>query len=62
MIENRFCKWKYDEQDDMWETECKNALCFIEGGIKDNRYGFCPYCGNEIREMNDEETEQSPKD
>ena len=39
------CEWVYDEYHDMWDTQCDNGHCFIEGTPKDNFYEYCPYCG-----------------
>ena len=43
------CLWEIDE-DGCFETGCDEKHMFIEGGIQDNRYKFCPYCGGEIME------------
>lgn len=44
------CEWEYDEDydDNVWNTECDNQHYFEEGGIKENSYKFCPYCGKKI--------------
>ena len=42
------CKWKYEDIDDFYETECGEAHCFIEAGLEENKYKYCPYCGNII--------------
>ena len=47
-VQVKQCKWKYDEWGEVWRTECENAQEFLEGGVKDNRYKFCPYCGRKI--------------
>ena len=48
---NGTCKWKYDENYNMYETDCENAFIFIEGRKSDNGFLFCPYCGNKIEEV-----------
>jgi hypothetical protein len=47
------CQWEPWIPDDFntWDTSCGEAHCFIESGIKDNKYKFCPYCGLEIEEV-----------
>ena len=44
------CKWKYDENYNMYETDCEHAFIFIEGRKSDNGFLFCPYCGKKIEE------------
>jgi hypothetical protein len=41
------CAWTEDE-DDTWETECGHAFTFIDGGVSDNSFSFCPFCGGKI--------------
>ena len=41
------CLWKEDE-DGHWFTACDNGFTFNEGGPKDNRFGYCPYCGRHV--------------
>ena len=48
---NGTCKWKYDENYNMYETDCENAFIFIEGRKSDNGFLFCPYCGKKIEEV-----------
>ena len=48
------CKWSKCENSDetiYYETSCDNATQFLEDGIEDNNYKFCPYCGKEIEEV-----------
>lgn len=50
------CRWLQEEApdgDSYHHTSCDNYPYFIEGGIKDNRYKYCPYCGKEIEEVKD---------
>ncbi len=48
-----YCKWKYHNGYELrWiDTSCDNAKIFIAGGIKENNYKFCPYCGKPIKEI-----------
>ena len=39
--------------DDYWDTNCGEAFYFDTGGIEENGFNFCPYCGKEI-EVRDE--------
>jgi len=46
------CTWK---QQDPWEygdgthtTSCNEMHAFTDGGVADNHYKFCPYCGKRI--------------
>lgn len=48
---NGTCKWKYDENYNMYETDCENAFIFVEGRKSDNGFLFCPYCGKKIEEV-----------
>ncbi len=43
------CKWTYDEGHDKWDTGCGEAHCFMADGPKENSYGYCPYCGRELK-------------
>ena len=42
------CKWAYDDNYDMWETECGEAFCLESGGPIDNKMKYCPYCGKQL--------------
>ncbi len=50
------CKWKYDEVDEKWDTQCGTASVFMEGGPKENKFIVCPYCGGrlQLEEANDD--------
>lgn len=43
-----YCKWEHDQIYDMWDTDCEQAFQFISDGPKENKFGFCPYCGRRI--------------
>ncbi len=43
------CEWKPDE-DSVYNTGCGQRFEFDEGGPKDNRFNYCPYCGKPIVE------------
>lgn len=44
------CKWTWEPMSDYYETECGNGFQFINGGVEENSYKFCPHCGRKIRE------------
>ena len=41
------CHWQEDD-DGVQETECGNAFILNDGGVSDNGFKFCPYCGRAI--------------
>lgn len=42
------CLWRHDDIHDKHDTECGEAMAFETGGIKENGYVFCPFCGGNI--------------
>ena len=42
-----YCLWNEDAEG-IWHTDCKNTHKFFVGGPKDNKYFFCPYCGEPL--------------
>jgi hypothetical protein len=54
--EIKTCKWHESSEweEDIWFTECGNAQVFTSGGVKQNNYKYCPYCGKEIEESEGE--------
>jgi hypothetical protein len=50
------CKWEIDPHDEqcIHHTSCGEAHCFVDGDVQDNQYKFCPFCGNEIKEIKKE--------
>jgi len=42
-----YCLWNEDAEG-IWHTDCKNTHEFFVGGPKDNKYFFCPYCGEPL--------------
>ena len=43
------CKW-WDEDDGCFETSCGKSFQFNNGGIKDNLFMNCPFCGGSIKQ------------
>ena len=50
-MKKQYCEWKYDEDDDFYETSCDHGFYFGEGDVKENNIKFCPYCGKIIKEL-----------
>lgn len=51
------CKWTPDEPDSgTWATECGYLFTINDGTPSQNRMGFCCYCGNLIKEVQDADT------
>lgn len=46
------CLWSRNTDDDsgMYETTCRNAFQFNDGGLADNNVKFCLYCGKPAEE------------
>jgi len=42
---NKSCVWSEDE-DGAWHTGCGNIWEFSDGGPRENRAWYCPYCGH----------------
>lgn len=56
------CEWICDNDEGIHDTGCNNAHCFEAGGIEENKYAYCPYCGKQIVETkipDDEEDENA---
>jgi hypothetical protein len=43
------CTWR---EDCGWETSCGELFEFTADGPKENRFGFCPFCGGVLRIAN----------
>ena len=51
------CVWKEVWDGGEWETSCGEAFCFTDGGPHENKTRFCCYCGNPIRAVKYEYTD-----
>jgi uncharacterized Zn-finger protein len=53
------CEWdgEYSCDCNYYETSCNHNFTFIDGGISDNNFKYCPYCGKEIEEIIPQEQE-----
>ena len=45
----KFCKFKYDDLYDYYDTQCGNAYCFEDTKIPSDTHKFCPGCGKQIK-------------
>lgn len=46
---NKLCHWSYhDDPDYHWSGTCGMAWQFLDGGPVENKFSFCPKCGNPI--------------
>lgn len=50
--ENKTCEWKQDGEDS-WPTACGHNFYFSDGGVADNGFEFCPFCGGHIVVQNE---------
>ena len=44
------CEWSFTAPECAWETTCHRMFSFIDGGPKENRYQYCPGCGQVIQQ------------
>lgn len=47
-VDETRCVWAEDE-DGVWDTGCDNRFEFNEGTPHENKFEFCPYCGNRMK-------------
>ena len=45
------CKWKLEEEGNLYVTECENRHLTFDGTPAENGYRYCPYCGRKIKEV-----------
>jgi len=46
------CEWRKESDnwgDTYWETGCHNCFSFSEGGVDENGFKYCVYCGGVIK-------------
>lgn len=49
VVTQAWCVWIYDPDDDVYMTStCDQLFQFTTGGIAENGFKFCPYCGGRI--------------
>ena len=54
------CKWRENESDMCWDSDCSEKFVFNSDGPKENGFEFCPYCGRVIEQVY--ETKESDDD
>lgn len=42
------CHWTPPDDQDLIETECGESFTFNDGGIEENHFKYCPFCGREV--------------
>jgi len=47
MPDDKNCEWEQDGEDH-YQTACRKAFEFSDGGVADNGFEFCPFCGGAI--------------
>lgn len=45
------CQWIKEDEEGVYETDCKHSFQFISDGVKENHFNHCPYCGKPIIEI-----------
>lgn len=56
MSEETICVWVFEHDDvDLYETGCNRSFFFYEGRAQDNEFNFCPFCGDKIFVIDDDE-------
>ena len=56
---NDNCIWIFDENVEyVYDTSCNEKFSFVEGGIKESCYVYCPFCGRVIKEAKDEDEDE----
>jgi len=44
------CDWTIHDCDgNIYETDCGQLHYFSDGGVEENKYKYCPYCGRLIK-------------
>lgn len=39
------CEWELDKDEIEYTTSCGHSFTFMEDGVEENKFGFCPYKG-----------------
>jgi len=48
------CVWLSAEEDSYFETSCGHTFMFMDDGIKENHFQYCPYCQKPIVESTEQ--------
>lgn len=55
--ESQVCFWLRDDDSGAYDTECAQAFFFDSGGVRENDFTFCCFCGKPIQVTADENNE-----
>lgn len=55
--ENDRCKWyyTYSDEENIFDTDCGEGFYFESGGVGEDGFKYCPYCGRLIKVMPDDQ-------
>lgn len=46
------CRWTFDYDQSMYDTQCDNAFLFVDGArLDEHEFKYCPFCGGEISQV-----------
>lgn len=50
-VQMKVCEWRLDPDPDftVWETSCDEMFQFEADGPTENKFKFCPYCGDTLK-------------
>ena len=54
------CVW-VEDGDHQFESGCGRAYWFEDGGPIDHGYNYCPFCGNMLNEILEDDNENTDK-
>lgn len=49
--EQDVCEWEWSSFNAAWVTKCSGIFLAIDNSLSDNGMKFCPYCGGQIKEV-----------
>lgn len=55
--ENQVCFWIRDSDSGAYDTECDQAFFFDSGDVQENNFAFCPFCGERIQVITEDDEE-----
>lgn len=48
------CEWAWQPRSNHYETGCGDGFQFMNGGVEENNYNYCPHCGRKIEVVKDD--------
>lgn len=60
-MSSKACYWQVDT-DTTHETSCGNVFEFTAGGVEENCFNFCPFCGGSITHDDGDESDNEGDD